>query len=253
MDWFAYGIEPLLIYLEKRLSGIPIASLPVLGPVEESDTAPLPPLTEKCKLMAYCDDLKPAICTIEEFVITDLAATLFENSAGTKLHRDPKSDKCKFLPLGKWRNKLKQEDIPSKYMRVTDTLDMVGVQLCSSWAQSHRKNGNILCEKVAKVCNSWKAGKFMPLSSRPFSVNCFAFSKVWFRCSSVNLRERDIKAISCSAKKWIYADQILNPEENMLYRSSKEGGLGLVNVKHKAKASLLWNYQQLVLFSTKIK
>ena len=30
----------------------------------------------------------------------------------------------------KWRKNLKQEDIPMPYMRITDTLDMVGVQLC---------------------------------------------------------------------------------------------------------------------------
>ena len=32
MFWFAVGIDPLLVYLEKRLTGIPITSLPVLGP-----------------------------------------------------------------------------------------------------------------------------------------------------------------------------------------------------------------------------
>jgi hypothetical protein len=30
MFWFAVGIDPLLVYLEKRLTGIPITSLPVL-------------------------------------------------------------------------------------------------------------------------------------------------------------------------------------------------------------------------------
>jgi hypothetical protein len=28
MFWFAVGIDPLLLYLEKRLRGIPITSLP---------------------------------------------------------------------------------------------------------------------------------------------------------------------------------------------------------------------------------
>ena len=32
MFWFAYAIDPLLIYLEKRLTGLPIYKLPVLGP-----------------------------------------------------------------------------------------------------------------------------------------------------------------------------------------------------------------------------
>ena len=35
MYFFAYGIDPLISYLDKRLSGILITSLPVLGPVPD--------------------------------------------------------------------------------------------------------------------------------------------------------------------------------------------------------------------------
>ena len=44
MYWFAIGIDPLLVYLERRLTGIPITSLPVAGPPAETDASPqLPP------------------------------------------------------------------------------------------------------------------------------------------------------------------------------------------------------------------
>ena len=33
-NWFCYSIDPLLVYLERRLQGILIHSLPVAGPVE---------------------------------------------------------------------------------------------------------------------------------------------------------------------------------------------------------------------------
>ena len=36
--------------------------------------------------MAFCDDVKPAICNINEFLIADKGAALFEGAAGTKLH-----------------------------------------------------------------------------------------------------------------------------------------------------------------------
>ena len=196
MDWFGYGIDPLLFYLDKRLMGIPIVSRPVLGPVAEDEEGPLPNLEERFKLMAYCDDVKPAITSIEEFMIADRGANLFEKSAGTKLHRDPTTDKCKFLPLGKWRTKLNQTDIPTNYMRITDTLDMVGVQLCATWSKSRQKNGIILQTKMSKVTKSWKSGKFMPFTDRPISLNCFALSKMWFRCWNVNLRTCDINSIN---------------------------------------------------------
>ena len=71
MDWFAMGIDPLLNYLDRRLVGIPVISLPVLGPPEEGQKGPLSNLVERFKVMASCDDLKPAICSIEEFLVAD--------------------------------------------------------------------------------------------------------------------------------------------------------------------------------------
>ena len=129
MEWFAIGIDPLLIFLEHNLNGIPIISLAVHGPALEFENFPLPCLEERFKFMAYCDDVKPAITSIEEFIVADKGASLFEKAAGTRLHRDPNSNKCKFLPLGKWRKELNQDMIPTPYMKLTDTLDMVGVQL----------------------------------------------------------------------------------------------------------------------------
>ena len=178
MEWFAVGIDPLLIYLDRRLVGIPVCSLPVLGPVEEGLEAPMPVMEERFKLMAFCNDVKPAITSLEEFVLADQGASLFEKAAGTRLHRDPRSNKCKFLPLGKWRGELKQEDIPTPYMILTDTLDMVGVQLSATWRQSRKKNGDNLKEKISLITGSWRTGKFMPLTSRPFSINTYALSKV---------------------------------------------------------------------------
>ena len=42
MYWFAAGIDPLLLYLEKRLKGIPLTSLPVLGPTMQHEASPNP-------------------------------------------------------------------------------------------------------------------------------------------------------------------------------------------------------------------
>ena len=104
MFFFAYGIDPLITYLDNRLTGILITSLPVLGPApQHCKTATLPPLEECYKVVSYADDLKPAVTIMEEFTLVNDASALFEASSGCKLHRDPASQKCKFLPLGRWR------------------------------------------------------------------------------------------------------------------------------------------------------
>ena len=164
MEWFCFGIDPLLRYLDKRLQGIVITSIPRHGPVLQGEMA-LSPLEERFKLMAYCDDVKPSITCMAEFFTVDKACTLFEESSGCKLHRDPTSMKCKFLALGRWRGVLEQEDIPLRYMVLSDSLEMVGVELKATWSQTRKVNGDVIQTRVNNTINPWKSGKFMDLQA----------------------------------------------------------------------------------------
>ena len=85
MEWFAMAIDPLLRYLDKRLTGILISSLPVLGPSLQGELMPLPPLEERFKLMAYCDDVKPSLTCMAEFFTIDKACKLFEGPSIRKM------------------------------------------------------------------------------------------------------------------------------------------------------------------------
>jgi hypothetical protein len=205
---------------------------------------PLPPLEERFKLMAYCDDVKPSVTSMAEFFTIDKACSLFEKSSGCKLHRDPSSGKCKFLPLGRWRGLLEQEDIPLNYMVLTDSLDMVGVELKATWAQTKKANGDIIQTRVSNTINSWKSGKFMDISSRPWSLNSYALSKVWFRCHTVDLRVSDINSVTSKVKSWLFQDQLEKPEEMVLHRPISMGGFGLHNVRIKALATLIRTFME---------
>ena len=77
MHFFAYGADPLLHYLDRRLSGIPLYSLPVLGPTMEINNPILPPLVEKYKVIGYTDDIKPAVTSMKELTVVDEASSLF--------------------------------------------------------------------------------------------------------------------------------------------------------------------------------
>ena len=79
----------------------------------------------------------------------------------------------------------------------------------------------------------------MNLCLQSWSVNQYCLSKVWFRTHSVDLRVMDINSITSSVKSWLYADQLLKPDEKVLFRPSSHGGLGLHNVKWKALAGLV--------------
>ena len=205
---------------------------------------PLPKLEQRYKLIGYADNNKPSITTMEEFETVDHSLALFEKASGCKLHRDPLNKKCKFLPLGRWKTTLKQEEIPCDYMTLSDHLDMVGVTLKASWAKTRKANGDALQLKVKNTVNPWKAGKFLPITQRGWSLNAYALSKVWFRAKSVDLRVCDLNSISSSCKSWLYQDMLIKPEEMLLHRPPSYGGLGLHPIKQKALAGFISTFMQ---------
>ena len=176
---------------------------------------------------------------MNEFLLVDYGSSLFEKASGCLLHRDPSSGKVKFLPLGRWRGTLNQEDIPVNYIILSDHLDMIGVDLRATPTQTRKANGDILVDRIKKVIGSWKGGKFLPLSLRCLSVNTYCLSKLWFRCGSIDLRQGDFTNITSSIKSWVYADQLIKPEELVLYKTRKGGGLSLIHVKFRAMAELV--------------
>ena len=84
----------------------------------------------------------------------------------------------------------------------------------------------------------------MALTMRPFSANSYALSKVWFKCSSISMRQSDISNINTAIKSWLYQDLLQKPGELTLYRNCKDGGLGLLNVKYRALALLIRTFME---------
>ena len=139
---------------------------------------------------------------------------------------------------------MEQEDIPLNYMVLSESLEMVGVEIKATWVQTKKANGDIIQSRVSKTVIAWKSGKFMDLSCRPWSLNNFALSKVWFRCHTVDLRMIDITKVTSNVKSWLFQDQLEKPEEMILHRPIHMGGLGLQNVKMKAQASLIKTFME---------
>ena len=63
MFWFAYAIDPLIIFLDNKLKSIPLYSIPLHDPAPEGLQSPLPPLEQRYRVVRYADDLKPAVTT----------------------------------------------------------------------------------------------------------------------------------------------------------------------------------------------
>ena len=70
MELFSFGIDPLLVLLERVLQGILIYSTPVHGPRQQHGPPPAP-VELRYKVIGYADDSKPAITSLEEFSLVD--------------------------------------------------------------------------------------------------------------------------------------------------------------------------------------
>ena len=108
--------------------------------------------------------------------------------------------------------------------------------LKATYTATRKSNGDDLQDKMKNVVGPWRAGRHMPLTMRPFSLNSYAFPKLWHRCNTIDLRVGDVTAINKQAKAWLYADMLEKPEELALYRQPVHGGLGLTHVQLRALA-----------------
>ena len=214
MELFSFGMDPILGYLKRRLTGILIHSAPVQGPVllpipppppppslptsipglpdlpprpptqqllPATFRASLPPLETRYYLFAYCDNVKPAVTSLWEFRLIERVMTIFKKASGCMMHRSIESKKCKFLPLGKWRTELTQAMIPHAFFTLSYKLDFLGVTFKSTFMATRKANGDILKERIKNVIGPWKGGLFMPLNMRSHSVNTYAISKLMYR------------------------------------------------------------------------
>ena len=180
MTLFAYRIDPHLIRLLEKLQGITLYSTPTLGPVLQGQP-PLPPYKETYKVTGYADDCKPAITTMAEFKIVEHETRLFEAASGSMLHRDASSSKVKFLPLGRWKGTLQQEDLPleCQYIAISEFLDMLGATLYSSFTKTRQVSGEKMTKCFRETSGPWKL-RHMVMTQRPFSVNTCLLPKAWF-------------------------------------------------------------------------
>ena len=234
---YNYGVDPLLIRLNRRLQGYVYHKLPTAGPSHPLFGPPRP-VEARLKALGFVDDVKGVIASVKEFEVLDRALRLFEHSSGSRLHRDTSTKKCQILTLGRW-SKWKQSESPLSYMGVVDELRFLGVRLARNSAMSRTLNGDELTKRVQDTIRSYKAGRHSPLICRPFTANTYIMSKVSYRSAVLNLRIQDTNKIQAAVKQWISQNLLLKPPEVLLFREVENGGLGLVNTSARCTANLL--------------
>ena len=124
-------------------------------------------------------------------------------------------------------------------MKITEQLNILGVTMARSTQTTRSLNGEELVSRIRKTTNSFKSGRFMPVSTRPWVSSVFLMSRINYRTCALNLRQQDIQRISSAVKSWVMQGFLIRPPENILFRNTAEGGLGLVNTAARARANLI--------------
>ena len=66
---------------------------------------------------------------------------------------------------------LSQGDIPYNFIKISDHLYCLGVQLFSNYSTTRQVNGANLVDKVSNIINPWRSGRFMALLDRAHAIN----------------------------------------------------------------------------------
>ena len=75
-------------------------------------------------------------------------------------------DKVKFLALGSWRGTLQQENILYNFIKLSESLDFIGVTLMATYSNTRRANCEVIEQRVSDTVNPWRGGKFQNIVER---------------------------------------------------------------------------------------
>ena len=235
MIMFAYRLDPYLERIRSKLEGIVIysANLAVQGPVGEGEN-PLPPLNveERFTAFGYAEDVTNSIVGIHEFAIVDEETKVFEQASGCALHRDPTSQKVKFL-----------QDLPAQctHISIADHLDMLGIPLYAFYRKTQEESGDEMIKKCKNTVGPWLIRR-VPFTQQPWSINTYLYSKLYHRCHILPLRKADFNDIAKQSNRILYCDQFEKPGPVVVHKPKDKRGLGLHSVKEKSKAFLIKSF-----------
>ena len=240
MEIFVVGVNPLLQLLEDKLKGVTIYSTPVQGPVQENEEV-LKPVEKVVKVVGFVDDACPVVTSEEEFTIVDQCLQLFEACSGCKFHRNPSTQKCKITLYGSWKRKYNQNNIPLPFLQITNHVEILGILLYESWRTSQRENGSKILKKVKLVADKWKGGRFYDFLLRPYIVNTYLFSNIWYSAGVIDLQLGHLDDIQKRGNQYVHSDCFLKPQKVANYLEKGKMGLGIVHVRTKALALFIKN------------
>ena len=209
-------IEPLLIYIEQKFSGLSIASI-------------------QPGLDAYCDDVNVMSNKEEDLMVVDEAVRKFESFSGAILSRNKK---CQVMGLGSWEDRVIW---PLDYLKSVKEIKVFGVFILNSYSDLLRRNWNFRFEKFENSILSWSSRVLETIFQRVEVVRIFALSRIFYLASILPLPAMTARKIERVIGKflWSASGKILRISLDELKNPLEKGGCGMVCIKNMSQSLLL--------------
>ena len=206
-------VEPLLIYIEKRIVGLKIENM-------------------RQSVEAFCDDINIITSDINDLVIVDEAVKLFEKVSGAILSRNVK---CKVIGFASWKNR---NDWPLPYLSTVCEIKVFGVFVMNSYRCMINRNWEFRFEKLQKCLMSWSSRYLESIFQRVDVVNTFALSRIFYVASVLPLPKNVIQRIEKIVGNFVWTcnGKVLRVSLEDVKLPRNRGGLGLICVDRMGKS-----------------
>ena len=158
-------IEPLLIYIDGKVSGIRVL-VPPRAAIQVSNS-----------VESYCDDVNIITTKDEDLRIVNAAVEKFEAVSGAILSRNKK---CQILGLGRWS---KRENWPLNYVKNVSEVKVFGIYILNSYKNMLKRNWDYRFRKFEQAVISWSSRRLNLLVQRVEVLKIFALSRVYYVAS----------------------------------------------------------------------
>ena len=197
-------IEPLLLALEKSLTGLRLPSV-------------------RQTLEAYCDDINLLTNDLKDFERMSVEVDKFECFSGAILSRDKKS---KVVGFGKWANR---ELWPIPWLKPVDSIKIFGVYVCDSYRKLLTLNWDFRFKNFSDAIYSWSSRILDTLQQRVEVIRVFALSRVYYISSILPIRAAMVKKFESLMGKFIWqgSGKVLRVAIGELKNIHLAGGLNL--------------------------
>ena len=197
-------IEPLLLALEKRMTGIKVAGIGK-------------------SLEAYCDDINVITNNLGDFDVAAKVIEKFEKVSGAILSRNKK---CKVIGFGNWVGK---EDWPLDWVKPVKSEKIFGIFICDSYKEILELNWDYRYKKFSNMIYSWSHRVLDTLQQRVEVIRVFGLSRVYYVAAVLPMKAAMVKKFESLMGKylWKFSGRMLRVAIDEMKNKKMNGGLNL--------------------------